>query len=92
MREKTCKFISSKLATFGNDELSAETEKYIVMTVKKVRPLTEHSFFPLGYLLAMPDNLQCQILERQIFLYTVPDFKTVGIGEFTKCVFQSKDT
>ena len=52
VREKTCKFISSKLATFGNDELSAETEKYIVMTVKKVRPLTEHSFFPLGYLLA----------------------------------------
>ncbi|XP_075251193.1 apoptosis inhibitor 5-like [Convolutriloba macropyga] len=36
VREKTCKFISSKLATFGNDELSAETEKYIVMTVKKL--------------------------------------------------------
>lgn len=36
VREKTCKFISSKLATFADNELNAETEKYIVTTVKNM--------------------------------------------------------
>ena len=37
VREKTCKFVSTKLATLTEKELSAETEKYIVTTVKGVR-------------------------------------------------------
>jgi len=36
LREKTCKFVSSKLPTLTEKELDAETEKYIITTVKKL--------------------------------------------------------
>ena len=36
LKEKTCKFVASKLTTLTEKELDAETEKFIVEEVKKV--------------------------------------------------------
>ncbi len=45
LREKTCKFVASKLPLLSEQELNSETEKFIVETVKKLMATADMATF-----------------------------------------------
>lgn len=67
LKEKTCKFVASKLATFTEKELDSETEKFIVETVKKLMATADGPTFAglLGILSSLK-SMQLLTVRKQM--------------------------